>query len=71
MYLSTYNPGADLLTSVCEHCPTDPLCVEPLQVLRVVRRLACLDSNDHKKGQEVRGLHISFGGIGRPEGVVA
>ena len=75
MYLSTDNPGADLLTSVSEDCPADSLRVEPLQVLRVVRRLASMDSTDHKKGQKMRRrVHIFFYGgwvVGRPEGVVA
>ena len=62
MYLSTHNPGADLLTSVGEDCPADPLRVEPLQVLCVVRRLAGMDSTYHEKGKEMRRVHIFFYG---------
>ena len=73
MYLSTHNPGADLLTSVGEDCPADPLRVEPLQVLCVIRGLASMDSTYHQNGREKarrRVQHIFFGGVGGPEGVV-
>ena len=72
MYLSADNPCADLTAPIREDCPTDPLRVEPLQVLRVVRGLASMDSADHQNGREKarrRVQHIFFGGVGRPEGV--
>ena len=64
MYLSADNPCADLTAPIREDCPTDPLRVEPLQVLRVVRGLASMDSADHQKGGEEarRRGHIFFGG---------
>ena len=62
MYLSADDPGADLLTSIGEDRPADPLRVEPLQVLRVVWRLAGMDSTYHEKCQEMRRVHIFFSG---------
>ena len=67
MYLSTDNPCADLTAPIGEDCPADPLRVEPLQVLRVVRGLPSLDSTDHQEGgEEARwGVqHTFFGGGG-------
>ena len=72
MYLSADNPCADLTAPVGEDCPADPLRVEPLQVLCVIRGLASMDSADHQNGREKarrRVQHIFFGGVGRPEGV--
>ena len=67
MYLPTDNPCADLTAPIGEDCPTDPLRVEPLQVLRVVRGLASMDSTDHQEGGEEarrRVQHTFFGGGG-------
>ena len=67
MYLPTDNPCADLTAPIGEDCPADPLRVEPLQVLRVVRGLASMDSTDHQEGGEEarrRVQHTFFGGGG-------
>ena len=51
-HLSTDNPGAYLLAPIREDGSANSLRVEPLQVLRVVRRLATIDpANDPQKDQ--------------------
>ena len=65
IYLSTHDPGADLLTSIREDSSANSLCVKPLQVLCVVRHLASINSTGdhyHQQGQRVWRVHISFGG---------